>query len=336
MAEAEQFENLALCQRPEFVPYLRRKLKAKYPELSTRELDQMTRGDLCKLLLNVPELNEIDLPIKIWQIKNVPPKFKNQSNYLINLWDTRYEQEMNTWLIKNYGVTLNELREYNKNERNADVLEVKGKLLQAQETKRQQRETRYQENLLRFREVLRGLRSCSEFKSQDDCEVATKFSTEDNQSLCAWTNGTCAPNKDISGTQVLKALFKTFCQSKVRLFMNDFEFIIEAYKTLVNFYTIMKFEQPARSSRLDLQCKSISKMFNKLLEQASLTNTSWRSTNLDSLENNNEFKQVVNQFFPSGINVQNYRKGCVKAGSKSKTPASGRGFIHQSKNEQLV
>jgi len=299
ITEAEQFENLALCQRPEFVPYIRKKIKEKYPEMSVETIERMDRDTLCRTLLNVPQLEQIDLPVYVWQITDVPTEFRNSRTQLLALWDSSREEDMNMWLMKNYGVSVRQMQEWNKDYRNESQLAARGRALVEKASNQKRKEREYQEALMNFREFLINGNRCTPFQTQGGDAVCEKltFATTNGESEELCGQGCSDRERKIPALTLISMVFKNLCDPRVPLLMNDFEFIIEGYKTLMNYFLLLKLPRPQAERRLDKQCKLIQSMYTQLMSDAGGGGTTWSDVPLGEILNQPGIKQTVETYF---------------------------------------
>lgn len=283
LSEAEQFEALALCQRPEFVPYLRQKLKEKYPELSVAEIEAMDREHLCRVLINNPGVEQMKLPVLLWQIKNVPVDYRNdQAGGLLDLWTQNPSQQaaINSWLMKNYGITLQRLRDDNRDTYTEEVLSAQAQRFREEAEERLTSEARRVEDLVVFRDFLTNGARCPYTVSGPDgsevnlCEQTTTFLTTDGQSLTLQSAD--SEQKSTGVLDLFSIIYANFCHPAVPLLMNDFEFILQSFNTLKNYFALRKYSSIPSERRLDKQCKVIQHMYNKLMDDARRAGVAWR------------------------------------------------------------
>jgi hypothetical protein len=303
LSEAEQFENLALCQRPEFVPYIRKKIKEKYPEMSIDDIERMDRDMLCRTLLNVPQLEQIDMPVYVWQITDVPVEFRNTRTQLLALWDTSREADMNMWLMKNYGVTVRQMQEWNRDYRNEEQLAARGRSLQEKASNVKKSERQYQEALMNFREFLLNGKRCEDFQSQEGVCEKLIFDTTNGVEVSLCGRGCSEREQAIPALTLISMIFKNLCDPRVPLLMNDFEFIIEGYKTLMNYFLMMELPRPRAERRLDKQCKLIQSMYSQLMSDASGggENLPWHDAPLSTIINQPGIKETVQTYFQGNL-----------------------------------
>lgn len=304
VTEAEQFENLTICQRPEYVPYIRKKLKEKYPEMNVEDIEQMDRVQLCKALLNTPQLDQIDLPVPLWQITDFPPEFENSRTHLLALWDGSKEQEIDMWLMKNYGIRVRQLREWNKDYGNEEQLIARGEVLREKAMNKQKKEREEQELLMNFREFLLDGKRCKDFSAEHKTCEKLVFNTTDGKEVGLCDQGCSERETAISALDLLSMIFKNLCDPRVPLLMNDFEFILESYKTLMNYFLMMKLPRPKAERRLDKQCRLIQTMYTELMDAArpSGENLPWFDVPLATVLNQPGIKETVQNYFGGNLN----------------------------------
>jgi hypothetical protein len=302
--EAEQFENLALCQRPEYVPYMRSKLLRLHPEMSASDLERMDRSTLCRMLVNVPQLDQIDLPVYLYQIQNAPNDFVNEETGLLNLWDTTRYSELDHWLLKNYGVTIKQMQKWNDKFKNdTQTLYRQGRSLMSEKAKQQKEERQYQQKLAYFRLFLTTNRKC-ESLSENQCHSLQFPSIADgNFSLCDWKENQCH-NMSVGIMKLMNLYLEIFCSPKVPLLVNDLQFILETFKNLKDYYILTKKKMPAEITHLDQKCQVVHTMFRQLRQDASRTNGSWRDVPANAFLENREVKDLVRRYFNDDLTSQ--------------------------------
>jgi colicin import membrane protein len=302
ITEAETFENLALCQRPEFVPYIRKKIKDKYPELKISDIEAMDRETLCKTLLNNPNIEKINLPVYLWQIDNAPSELLNNVTHLLALWDENKRDNINAWLLKNYGVTVYQMREYNKDYQQEQQLVEQGRRKMAENDVKTRQENELQDMTIRFRQFLiDGGRCVWTTQGNDVCQKMnfTDLSGEAVQ-LC---NEQCETNKNIPAVKIMSLMYKNICNPKVPLLMNDVEFLLESFKALSNYYELMKIPQLKQDKRRDKQGEQIQTMFLRFLGDigAKGQGVAWRDVPLKDILDQTPIKNIVNKYFNGDI-----------------------------------
>lgn len=279
--EAEQFEALALCQKPEFVPYLRKKLKDKYPELTVAEIEAMDRETLCRALVNDRNIEAIKLPVLVWQIKNVPFDFRDE-NGMLDIWTGNPGQQSNIdgWLMKNYGVTLAKVRDDNKNSYDQDILTKQAQLFKQDSENRVLNEGKRLEDMVEFREFLTNGAKCE--RAACDKEFMG-------------TNGASYKLKDgdseLSVLNLFSIIFAGFCHPSVPLLMNDFEFILQSFNALRNYFVLREYKDAIPTERrLDKQCKTIQRLYNKLMDDVG--DYSWANDDLKTIMTKETVKKL--------------------------------------------
>jgi len=303
MLEAQLFENLALCQRPEFVPYIRKKIKDKYPELKVSDIENMDREHLCKLLLNNPNVEEINLPVDITQITRVPVKFQNSETKLLALWDNSKEEQINDWLMKNYGVTVKQMRDYNQNYyQQQPLLETFGKKLEDLQIQKQRKLDDNHGKMMMFRRYLRGNEGsrCGIFKQNNQCkEVIYDDMMSQEIKLC----GDDCQDAKVPALKLFELIYKNYCEPTVILVSSDFEFLIESFKSLRDYLAVTKKHPlPALEKQLYNQTPKILEMYK--IFQKDCGDSNWRGFPLKELLDTEHFKKIKNRYF----NVANKNK----------------------------
>lgn len=300
LSEAEQFEALALCQRPEFVPYLRRKLKEKYPELSMAEIEAMDREHLCRVLINNPGLEQLKMPVLLWQIKSIPTEYRNTSpdgGGLLDIWtrNPSRQREINDWLMKNYGVTLKQIQDDNRDSYNEEMLAEQAARYQEEADQRVTAETKRVEDLVVFREFLTNGAQCPYVVrlpgGQEElnlCEETRLFVTTDGHELTL--RNAQDERKSLPTLDLFSIVYANLCHPAVPLLMNDFEFILQSFNTLKNYFALRKYQGIPSERRLDKQCKVIQQMYNKLMEDARQAAVDWLDFPLPDILKNTKIK----------------------------------------------
>ena len=293
VTEAEEFENLALCQRPEFAPYLRKKLREKYPDMPIAEIEAMDRDSICRALINNPALDKIEVSVLLWQLKNVPTELI-ADNGLMDIFngDERKQAQMGDWLMKNYGVTLKKMREYNQTAYGDEELSVYAK--QSLDQARQEAAEKESElaDILLFREfLLNGKSSNSEF-------CAKTYQTSNNESISVCSSD--ENGKSICVLDLFSVVYANICNPRVPLLMNDFEFILESSKALENYSKLMKRKTIGGiEKRLDKQCKQILTMYNAFMADCAEAN--WKDANLSNIQDQHAIKSIIQEYFPNNL-----------------------------------
>lgn len=239
--EAETFENFALCQRPEFVPYLRKKLKDKYPELKISDIEAMSREELCQTLVNSKSVELMRLPVYLTQVIDMPQEFRNEATNTLDLWNESKREQMNLWLLRTYGTTVDRMREDNKDFQSQDQIVKLGENIVAARSQRDAEKMQSTASLLQFRKYLQSAPG-------DRC---TSFYTNSNggkiQVVRQNVNGEmielCDPNgaeKQVSGRNLMGVIYQTFTDPGVPLLMADFEFLSQSFAVLRQFFILSK------------------------------------------------------------------------------------------------
>jgi hypothetical protein len=302
ITEAENFENLALCQRPEFVPYLRKKLKEKYPEMKIADIEAMDRETLCRTLLNNPNLERLSLPVYLWQLDKVPKNLINPRTQLLALWDENQRDLINTWLMKNYGVTINQMRTYNQDYREETQMIELGARKQQEVQVQMAQQVDLQDTILKFRQYLLDGGRCNFSKDDNTCEKMNFTDLSGNMiKLC---DEKC-DMVEVPAVTIMSLVFKNICDTKVPLLMNDFEFILSSFKALANYMRMTTSKRPALEKRLDKQCEQIQGMYVQFLKDLKSSNPNWIIFRLDAIETSGLIDTVVKKYFNGNIRKMN-------------------------------
>jgi hypothetical protein len=114
---AKQYELVALCSKPEFVPYLRQKFHDIFPGKPMSEINRMTRAMLCQELLQV---GDFEVVTRLSDLNDVPNDLRNQDTQLLDLWSTSNTRvaAIEQWLMTHYGLTVDDLKSYNREQDN--------------------------------------------------------------------------------------------------------------------------------------------------------------------------------------------------------------------------
>ncbi len=223
MAEADSFANLALCQRPEFVPFIRKKLLAKYPEMKAQEVEKLDRVQLCKLLMNNPNVQDLLMPIYLSQIENAPSQFVDAETGLIKLWDSSMESALNDWLMKQYGTSIHKLREDNK-QVSAEEMKESLNAKKAKQSQRQLERSKNVQRIVNFRRYLMGNIGV------DACGSLGKFC--DDEKFTTTTSQKIDLRNENSVLDLLDIVIQIFCEPDVILLANDLEFVLQVFMVL--------------------------------------------------------------------------------------------------------
>jgi hypothetical protein len=108
------------CARPDGIHVLRRRFKEKHPDMNDDQLSKMTRRDICRTIYpelsgDVKSIVEILPAVKFKDIRNVPTDLRIPGSHVLDVWtdEDRKKHSVNKWLIRQYGVTIEEVKEMN-------------------------------------------------------------------------------------------------------------------------------------------------------------------------------------------------------------------------------
>ncbi len=291
-ADAKQLENLALCQQPRFVPYVRKKVKETYPELEWSRIERMDRTELCKLLINAPQLDKLDAPVYVWQLANVPPEFLGADG-VFDLWNDYRKEDKAHWLMQHYGVSIEDMRTTNAPYQSE--IRKYATAAQKQRTRAEQQTMLEKERILAFRQyLLNGSESKLETEA---CDRLSNMVTTTGEKINLCDDAGRVHAKDLMGL-----IIKSFCQEHVPLMYNDLEFITMAYKTLKNYFFISKRPTPPVQRRLPKQCQTIRSMYNRLLKDIGEVASTFTDLPLgDLLDADDTMRTLQKDYLPAGL-----------------------------------
>ena len=232
--EIRQQLILNMCQNPEAVNYMRRKYKRMYPKKPMEEIESMSRDNLCKSMLNNDNIHQWKQTLKIWDLKNVPDTLQDKATCLIRLWDDDpgTVSRVSDWLLKHYGVSLQEMRGFNSAEKDdAKLLYDMGQKVTKLEHESRSVSTKKQLHLLQFKTFLTEGMECSGV-SEEECARAMVIGDEQS---CRWSDNRCQRGK-IKALSLLEQIVGSFCAHNVQLLENDWEFITGTYETLFIYF----------------------------------------------------------------------------------------------------
>jgi len=293
--DAKRAENMTLCQSPEFVPYMRQKYHDLHPEVSIDRIKQMTREELCRALVHVDQIEQMNFPLLVWQIKDVPDALKNQMTQLLDLWNERKAKEVEAFLMKHYGVRRDAMLEYNKAYRdNPGRLQEQARVNLEMSLNKQKLEKQQVKSTILFRQYLLNARDCGSIP-ETDCD----FDGNSDSSLCQLAAGSCQNRKTLSIEDLFGKLFDVFCSPSVTMLPNDFEFLLETYNTLMNFHALAKLKRPESGGRMDLHCANTQAMYRTLRKSSS--STSWAGNSVKDFVRNSNVIPIINKYFEGNL-----------------------------------
>jgi hypothetical protein len=269
--EVKQFHTLSLCSRPEFIGYLRAKYQKLNPQVPMQDIERISRSDLCKALLNDPNLRNIVMPVYVWDLKDVDLEFIDPQTGFVNLnsTDPDFSFRLSNYLIKTYGITLQELKEYNKNN-TVETLQRYKKLLQ------ESKKPVLNQSAQIIRSVLMNGSRCGDFADEKSCN---SIKVNNNQ-LCKWAQN-CQSN-EMSAVDFLDFVLSSFCQDNVVLQDKEIAFIDAEYKVLFNLFKLLQRPQP-QTDLIKVKCNLNIAMITELNVLISRNTYTWSRLNMESL-----------------------------------------------------
>jgi hypothetical protein len=283
--DVRQFQTFALCSRPEFIGYLREKYIAQNPTVSVQDVEHMTRNDLCRALLGQPTLRNIIMPVMVWDLKHVNAKYHDKFGFVD--WkrantDPTFGFDLDTYLRKQYGITLQELIADNLN--NTDQTLAKYAQL-----------VNVPEPVANFsaRDILAVIQTgsgCSKIMTNAECTMMKVNS----RNLCSWQGLTCA-TATTSALNYLDSVIGAFCQKNLQLESKEVAFIDLTFRSLGNYFKLIKKPKPDSDS-LDGKCSLNVGMMTELSVNAASMKTTWFTLGVREFFSNAEVLAVNTQF----------------------------------------
>jgi hypothetical protein len=266
--DVRQFQVLSLCSRPEFIGYLRDKYHQLNPTISIGEIERLPRSYLCQALLGATNVRSIIMPIKVWDIRNVPSNLQDSFGF-IDLFrsDPNFQIQMESFLVKNYGVTLQEMREYNK-DIPKETLEKYAALVK----------TTQQQTITTASDIRVALRNkCGNITKESDC---SKIKVNSSQ-LCRWSEPFCQA-ANTSALNFLDFVIAAFCQPNLGLESNEVGFIDLVFRTLSNFFVFINQRKPTTDS-LDSKCNLNGAMMTEFKRLAAIQAQTWQTFSVEDI-----------------------------------------------------
>ena len=298
--KAQNFENIALCQRAEHVPYMREKVRRRFPELSYKDIQAMDREQLCRTLLHETSVENIIMPVYLWQIRNHPSHLRME-NGLLDLWNDTHLVEMNKWLMRFYGVSVQQMRDWNQQyQGKRSFLNQRARLVNSSEDETKTHKAERAQVLLLLRRVIKAKQGCKVITDLKECRMLRdKFSTPH---LCEVKGNACA-NTNISALELVEKTLTALCQPETPHAVEDLEFFTLLSATLQNYYLISKKRtRPAQSGRLVQQCKNLSSMFHTFKRDAA--HSQWHKTKMASVVILPSMKEHVRLYFGGSLTTR--------------------------------
>lgn len=288
--QGQQFLTLALCQRPEFIDNLRHLYRQKY---GTNKGDNLTRSELCKLLLNNDHIKEMEVQIYLYELENVPQDLKNEDG-MIDLYttDESRKTQIESWLLRHYGVSLNKMKTFNPDAKKAKEEFQYHEKNKSNKSKNKKEESKRLHNILNFLKDETKLKICP-------TEIKSDLFDKGKINLCG---------KNISEmkvTEVLESIFQVICNPHTNLVLNHVVFINESSKHLRKFWEIQK-KRPIPYPKKYMSMKDICKEVLKMYHQAYNTHhiTIIKDVSLGEFLQNREVIGIQNGFF-NGYSLKN-------------------------------
>ena len=258
--DVKQFQTLALCSRPEFIGYLRDRYQKLNPNVRMEEIQRYPRSFLCQSLLGIPNLRNIIMPIKVWDLRNVPTDLQDKYGFLdLGRSDLDFQFKVDNFLIKNYGVTWQEMKTWNS--KNTPEELTKYQLIVKKDVSSQRTNNTARD----LREMLQRSSNCglADAKTCSDVKITGK-------NLCNWTGMLCE-TANVQAIQFLDSVINAYCQPNLELHTNEVGFIDLVFRILFNFFTIIKEPKPTSNS-LDAKCNLNTALMTEFIRIATIDN----------------------------------------------------------------
>lgn len=296
--KAQNTENIALCSKAEYTPYMREKVKRKYPELSIAEIARMDREKLCRLLLNEEAVERFLSPVYLWQIENFPPELRSDVFGLIDLWNDNKRDAMNAWLKRHYGVSVRQMREWNdKYARDPVFLRQQAAKLNNEEAKAAERRQEFKEAMLLYRRVLKAGRRCEILTTEQQCQAVNKLGSK-GQHLCEFKGRGCQTAK-LSAVQFMNTVVKMACRPEVPHGIEDIEFLSLVDSVLKNYFIMTKRKIPKTQTQIEAQCKVTRSMFVEWKRDAQTQQ--WGQVDIASFSNFPNVRELIRKYFAGSL-----------------------------------
>ena len=271
------------------------------------------------MLLNTNSIEQISLPVFITQITDIPREFRNEETNMLALWDDSKRDQMNEWLMKNYGVTVEQMRKDNQTFNNLDDLKKWGESIQNNEDVKKAEEEKRIQSALQFHRYLRAGKDnrCRAFLVQNEdngqplCAAVTYNSVDGTEVNVCDENCKATP---VSAINLFGIIFNNLCTPKVTLLASDVEFVAESFKALRNYMALSKhLPLPIAERALYKQCKLNLDMYKTLLSDIRSGNSSnaWRDFPLNDLLGYAEFKDVINSYFQKDVTKRDTKQSIL-------------------------
>jgi hypothetical protein len=86
--------------------------------------------------------------------------------------------------------------------------------------------------------------------------------------------------------------------------MSDFEFVLQSFHMLKNYFLLKGYSKVPADRRLDKQCEKIKDMFNKLVSDVEKSAPTWKNMPLKSIEQDQDYyklAQVIKSDLARGV-----------------------------------
>jgi hypothetical protein len=272
--EAKNLETISLCLRPEFVPYLREKYRRMNPSRSKEEIARLTREQLCQRLTNSPSVS-LNVKLNLWDLRGVPSNLKDSVTGMLDLQSPSIENDVDAWLMKFYGVRRQTMIiQTQKSPMDSNYMVERAKEISREEDKEASIEKSRIFKVVERHQILSSGSACTSHNNNEEtCE----------NSYCSYVEGYC---NQLPAVKLMHKVVSSFCDPTVPLMSSDFEFIIKAYHSLINYADISQGKTYTPLKLPEKMCRESIQIMNKLVSESA--DRSWYTLTIKQLLSGNK------------------------------------------------
>jgi hypothetical protein len=257
-SKAERYADMIVCQEPKYINYIRQKYKRKFPKALNQDIERMTRDELCSSLIGSGKFSS---PVRIWQVTIDNPELIRDGFIDIHTHDTTKQSQINASLLKKYGLTIGEMREWNPDVNTDEMNNMRKRSVKAiNQDKKEELED--MAAAAKTRSLLKQKNFCSNVTPTDEHCSGVRLG---DLHLCKLSAGACVA-EDYSAISLIGGLLDQLCRPNTPLLVSETNFLKMTYITL--FYTMgavgVKGEKVIRGDLFQM-CRKIEEYFKKFV-----------------------------------------------------------------------